>query len=205
MIIEYSYLYITFLRPLQTSHLKSPQRHSSRPLQHIRIYSSVEQSIHVLNIAFETDLCRKQRFKSLSVLHLRCIPLECLSKKQQLYDLDYEQSLQTSCKGRLKKMWIFIALFTTAVLLFVLNRKQRYTYFERLGIPGPRPSFFLGNLGQMRTLGAFESEKYWKKKFGKVYGIFFGPSPTLIVSDEEMLREILVKQCENFYDRPSSK
>ena len=102
-------------------------------------------------------------------------------------------------------MWIFIALFTTAVLLFVLNRKQRYTYFERLGIPGPKPSFFLGNLGQMRTLGAFESEKYWKKKFGKVYGIFFGPSPTLIVSDEEMLREILVKQCENFYDRPSSK
>ncbi|EDV26416.1 uncharacterized protein TRIADDRAFT_13672, partial [Trichoplax adhaerens] len=74
------------------------------------------------------------------------------------------------------------------------------SYFQKLNIPGPKPSLFVGtafsqeyggHLGQINCI----------KKYGKVYGAFLGVKPVIVLTDPEMIKELMVKQFSNFPNR----
>jgi cytochrome P450 family 28 len=43
---------------------------------------------------------------------------------------------------------MFIILCASAILIALYFLKQNYEYWRRLGVPGPKPKFVVGNLGQ---------------------------------------------------------
>ncbi|XP_020903634.1 cytochrome P450 3A11, partial [Exaiptasia diaphana] len=73
------------------------------------------------------------------------------------------------------------------------------------GIPGPKQWPFIGSLPDVIRSGGqmhlqFDNDY---KKFGKVYRTMFFGSPSLVVSDPAMIKDIFVKYFDCFHDRPS--
>ena len=74
-------------------------------------------------------------------------------------------------------------------------------------VPGPMPLPFIGNmLDSLRQKGLMhiQLDEYYKK-YEDVFGMFlFGSSPTLVVADLEMVKQVYVKDFQSFHDRPVS-
>ncbi|GMT21589.1 hypothetical protein PFISCL1PPCAC_12886 [Pristionchus fissidentatus] len=75
--------------------------------------------------------------------------------------------------------------------------------WSRRGVPGPTPELFLGNL---RSTWDYDKPRSivirdWSKKYGKIYGFYEGQVPHLVISDYDMLNEIIVKKFDHFYAR----
>ncbi|XP_078614494.1 cytochrome P450 3A24-like [Branchiostoma floridae x Branchiostoma japonicum] len=93
--------------------------------------------------------------------------------------------------------WVLAGL--CAVLLY-LYMVWPYSTFKKLGIPGPKPVPLFGNyLSYGKGVSKFDKECY--KKFNKVYGIFEGRQPILIVGDLELVKDITVKEANTFTNR----
>ncbi|XP_036354759.1 cytochrome P450 3A15-like [Octopus sinensis] len=90
-----------------------------------------------------------------------------------------------------------------AVLLLALYLYGRrpYSYFKELGIPGPEPICYLGNLKEIGKRGNGYAYKHFREIYGNLYGLFFGRLPICVTSDPEFIQEILVKQFSNFTNR----
>jgi len=71
-----------------------------------------------------------------------------------------------------------------------------------LGVDGPRPTFFLGNVADFaRTKRISISIHNWTKQFGRIYGYFEGHTPVLVVSDPDILDKIFLKYFSKFHSR----
>lgn len=83
--------------------------------------------------------------------------------------------------------------------------KKKFSYFEEQGIPHFKPSFPLGNMsGVGKTIHALDLlEKLYTEFRGKdvITGIFTFTSPTVIVLDLELVKNITVRDFNNFVDR----
>ncbi|XP_035703968.1 cytochrome P450 3A24 isoform X2 [Folsomia candida] len=68
----------------------------------------------------------------------------------------------------------------------------------------PPPSFFTGNITQLRQSGEtpLTVMHTWGKKYGKIFGYFVGTRATLVVSEVNLVKEILVKNRKSCGDRP---
>lgn len=99
-------------------------------------------------------------------------------------------------------MWFF-ALFPTFLFLFYLRRKAQQRLFKNLGIPGPEPNWFFGNL--LNFNNTTRPHALWMKKcteqFGKIWGFYEGPKPVLVISDLECVQDVFVKQFSSFHSR----
>ncbi len=85
---------------------------------------------------------------------------------------------------------------------YLLLLWQRYQYFSQRGIPTPPYLFFFGHLKTLWNSTSFHRQlESWTKQYGKIYGIYQGAIPTLVVSDPDFLQEIFVKQFSNFHGR----
>lgn len=77
-----------------------------------------------------------------------------------------------------------------------------YKFFQRLGIQGPRPTFFLGNVADFaRTQRISVSIHNWTKQFGRIYGYFEGHTPVLVISDPDILEKIFLQHFSKFHSR----
>ena len=99
--------------------------------------------------------------------------------------------------------FILLLLILTCLLAIYFRHVQRcYTFFQKLGIDGPRPTFLLGNLGDFaRTKRMSVSIQNWTRQFGRIYGYFEGHTPVLVVSNPDVLEEIFIKHFSKFHSR----
>ncbi len=103
----------------------------------------------------------------------------------------------------LAEYWALTACLTIISLVY-WHYVKTYTKIKRLGLKGPTPWPLIGTSGWL--LQGKDLHLVWDeycKKYGKVYGMYLFQMPTLIISDTEVLKSILVKDFE-FHDRPVS-
>ncbi|XP_059414863.1 cytochrome P450 3A30-like [Carassius carassius] len=87
--------------------------------------------------------------------------------------------------------WTLVLLLLT--LLYIYGAWP-HGFFKKLGIPGPRPWPYFGTFLSY-TKGFFNFDMDCAKKYGKVWGIYDGRLPILMVTDLEMIKTIMVKEC----------
>nr|XP_031532547.1 cytochrome P450 3A29-like [Vicugna pacos] len=87
--------------------------------------------------------------------------------------------------------WVLLA---TSLVLLYLYGTYSHGRFKKLGIPGPRPLPYFGNvLAYRKGLWDFDSKCF--KKYGKIWGFYDGQQPVLAITDPEMIKTVLVKEC----------
>ncbi|XP_042124030.1 cytochrome P450 3A31-like isoform X1 [Peromyscus maniculatus bairdii] len=87
--------------------------------------------------------------------------------------------------------WVLLAI---SLVLLYLYGTHKHDIFKKQGIPGPKPLPFVGTLlNYYKGVWKFDIECY--KKYGKIWGLFDGHTPVLAITDTEMIKNVLVKEC----------
>ncbi|KAG8164286.1 hypothetical protein KVR01_006204 [Diaporthe batatas] len=69
--------------------------------------------------------------------------------------------------------------------------------------PGPPTLPVLGNIHQLSLETGHKQMTEWAKEYGSMYTLMMGPNqPVIVVSDEQKIRDLLVKRGSNFSSRP---
>ncbi|XP_076072095.1 cytochrome P450 3A11-like [Mytilus galloprovincialis] len=98
--------------------------------------------------------------------------------------------------------WILVVIFlcVTTVIIFV-HFRSKHTVWSRAGVPGPKSKPFVGITPLYRTEGMIQTHLDLVKKYGRCFGIYQGLVPTLVISDPETIKEVLVKDFSNCPNR----
>ncbi|XP_077880899.1 cytochrome P450 3A21-like isoform X2 [Ictidomys tridecemlineatus] len=93
--------------------------------------------------------------------------------------------------------WVLLAIF---LVLLYLYGTYSHGLFKKLGIPGPTPLPLFGTLLYYRKgFGNMMSNV----KYGKMWGLYDGQQPVLVITDPEMIKTVLVKEHYSvFTNRP---
>ncbi|CAN8030862.1 unnamed protein product, partial [Ixodes persulcatus] len=95
-----------------------------------------------------------------------------------------------------------LALGLSAILYRVYKScKNKATFFKALGVPGPTPHPIYGNLLEILEMGSLEATEKWVSKYGDITGFFDGFRPVMIIRDPELLRQIFIRNFDNFSAR----
>ncbi|XP_004691967.2 PREDICTED: cytochrome P450 3A12-like [Condylura cristata] len=87
--------------------------------------------------------------------------------------------------------WVLLAI--SLVLLYLYGTYTHGT-FKKLGIPGPTPIPFLGTVLAYRK-GFWDFDMNCFKKYGKMWGFYDGRQAVLAITDPDMIKTVLVKEC----------
>jgi cytochrome P450 family 6 len=103
---------------------------------------------------------------------------------------------------------VMITIILTAVVavicgFFYLKLREKHKFFEKRGIPCPKPEFFFGNLKDVffkrRHISASIDEIYKAYKDKEpIVGFYNITTPYLLVIDPELLKQILIKDFKHF-------
>lgn len=95
-------------------------------------------------------------------------------------------------------------IYLAAILfLFYIWIKNFFTYWEKLGFPYVPGKFPLGsttNVGRTEHMSQFLKREYNNfKNITPAFGIYHMLRPTLVLTDPELIKEVLVKNFDNFH------
>ncbi|XP_061100601.1 cytochrome P450 2F5-like [Conger conger] len=91
-----------------------------------------------------------------------------------------------------------ILFWISFILLFLLFRTKRPKNFP----PGPRPIPIFGNLLQLDLVDLLNDLRKLSERYGKVYSIYLGRKPAVVLNGLQAMREALVTQSVEFAGRP---
>ena len=95
---------------------------------------------------------------------------------------------------------VLIGLFSTLIFLVVRSYLTTFSFWRKRGVKGPTPWPFFGNSLELIFGVGDQIDIRDGKKYGKVFGIFQGQKPVLIVNDPEILEKIYIKNFSQFMD-----
>ena len=81
---------------------------------------------------------------------------------------------------------------------FCYRKFYCHRYFKNLGIPGPEPHWFWGNLDKLWTDDRHLVMSKWTELYGEFYGYYEGPTPVLVTTSLEAVERIGIKQFSDF-------
>ncbi|XP_055681613.1 probable cytochrome P450 28d1 [Lutzomyia longipalpis] len=95
-----------------------------------------------------------------------------------------------------------IFLFGNGIYFFL---KWNYNYWEKRGIPSPKPGLFVGNFPgavKQKVHIIYEMQKIYEKYKGRYsfVGIYNMRTPQLMVTDAAIAKDILINKFRNFHD-----
>lgn len=91
--------------------------------------------------------------------------------------------------------WILLITF---ICIFIMYGRWTFQVFEKLGIPGPKPVMYMGTITKQNGvyfIGDYENAQ----KYGRIWGTYEFRKPMLAVTDPDILRTILVKECFTYF------
>ena len=99
---------------------------------------------------------------------------------------------------------LYVLLITVICYIIYWYGYGRFQLLKQLGIPGPAPSLFVGNVFQVyktypNKMFMFIHENL--NKYGGLFGFYARGTPIYVTSDPEILKEIMAKRFSNFTDR----
>uniref|UniRef100_A0A914NEG3 Cytochrome P450 n=1 Tax=Meloidogyne incognita TaxID=6306 RepID=A0A914NEG3_MELIC len=93
---------------------------------------------------------------------------------------------------------LLILIISAFFLFWTAIRKNNY--WKNRGIPGPEPSPWKGNIDLIFNKNPSSLQLFdWSKKYGRIYGIKNGWFNTLVISEPEMVKELLFDKFETMY------
>ncbi|XP_054161163.1 cytochrome P450 3A8-like [Oppia nitens] len=93
-------------------------------------------------------------------------------------------------------------IFISTVLTFIYKYFNRhFDYWSKRGITGPKPVIGFGNNLPLiwRTRADVDFQRM--KKYGHIYGYFYGDLPILITTDPNLIKQICLNDWPNFVNR----
>ncbi|KAI1307611.1 Cytochrome P450 3A13 [Halotydeus destructor] len=95
-----------------------------------------------------------------------------------------------------------IGVVIAATLIYLhLYYKEKYSYWSKRGVDGPKPLPVLGNILANMRRPINEVFYEYSEKYGKIFGIYEMTKPTLGIGDPELIRQITVKDAHLFMNR----
>ena len=90
------------------------------------------------------------------------------------------------------------------ILWLVYTHHFRPYYFIKraIGLPGPSPKVYSGNCSELAKLGYLKSVTKWMSQYGPTFICYFGIKPVIITEDLEIIKSVMVKNFDNFINRP---
>ena len=79
--------------------------------------------------------------------------------------------------------------------------KQKYSYWSSRGVGGPPPVIPLGNIHHLLASNRGPGDLERTQQYGKIYGFYQGTQPVLMVTDPQLIKQILVKDFAQFANR----
>lgn len=104
------------------------------------------------------------------------------------------------CSSIMVVFGVLLGLLTFLVYIWYNGRKRTFEFFKNIGVDGPSPNLFFGNMKEMKE-GVHEKLEKWRKQYGKTFGYFEGPKPILVTSDVEILKHVLISDFARFNNR----
>ncbi|XP_033114237.1 cytochrome P450 3A24-like [Anneissia japonica] len=102
---------------------------------------------------------------------------------------------------QISSTWVLIMMLL--VLIIYLYCTWGHSTFAKMGVPGPKPIPLFGNIldliGGKTPLHIIHKQMI--EKYGKIVGLYEGRTPILLVTDRDMMQEIMVKKFANFHNR----
>lgn len=99
---------------------------------------------------------------------------------------------------------VLIAVFLVVLGALYTYFKHKFSYWEKKGVPFLKPSFPLGNCGELillrKSFGETYTGLYNTLEGNKFGGVFLLHRPQLIIRDPDLIKAVLVKDFDHFHD-----
>ncbi|KAK8780309.1 hypothetical protein V5799_018350 [Amblyomma americanum] len=90
---------------------------------------------------------------------------------------------------------LLVGLLVAALLTW---RWRHFSYFRRIGIPGPKPNLIWGNMMEYHSTDIYKVIGGWIEKYGDTLGFYNGDVPFVVTMDLDLIEKVNVRDFKNF-------